>query len=41
MKTVRVGLVVDQLGVDMNISGILQSRGAAGHKVANSIEEGL
>ena len=42
-KTVRVGLVVDQLSVDVveNVPGVLQSRGAAEHVVTNSTEEGL
>jgi hypothetical protein len=42
-KTVRVGLVVDQLSVDVveDVPGVLQSRGAAEHVVTNSTEEGL
>ena len=42
-KTVRVGLVVDQLSVDVveDVPGVLQSRGAAEYEVTNSTEEGL
>lgn len=42
-KTVRVGLVVDQLGVNVvvDVPGILQSRGAAKHEITNSTKEGL
>jgi hypothetical protein len=42
-KTVRVGLVVDQLSVNVvvDVPGVLQSRGAAKHVVTNSTEEGL
>lgn len=42
-KTVRVGLVIGQLGADVvvDIPGILQSRGAAKHVVANSTEKVL
>lgn len=42
-KTVRVSLVVDQLGVDVveDVPGIFQSRGAAKHVVTNSGEEGM
>lgn len=41
-KTVSVGLIVGQLGVDVvvDVPGVLQSRGAAEHVVANSTEEG-
>ena len=42
-KTVCVGLVVDQLGVDVivDIPSILQSRWAAKDVVTNGAEEGL